>query len=184
MRLLRTASDHALYSSLDADGAVETRVASFVASAASRAATAPDAPRGWSDVIDAVAALDFELIEPHARVVFRATLSTARDDSLNLARNLQTVGLVVADSRLFPDACASLGDVVVSGETIHAAIVDDDVLHTFREASRSTPLAQTPALMETCREMFSGRSASASPGAAASLASDARGARVVSGRSG
>ena len=154
VRLLRTASDHALYSSLDADGAVETRVASFVASATSRAATAPDAPRGWSDVIDAVAALDFRLIEPHARVVFRATLSTARDDSHeSRARVLRTVARGFADSRLFPECVRSLGDVVVSGETIHAAIVDDDVLHTFREASRSTPLAQTPALMETCREM-------------------------------
>ena len=155
VRLLRTASDHALYSSLDADGAVETRVASFVASATSRAATAPRAPRGWSDVIDAVAALDFRLIEPHARVVFRATLSTARDDSHeSRARVLRTVARGFADSRLFPECVRSLGDVVVSGETIHAAIVDDDVLHTFREASRSTPLAQTPALMETCREMF------------------------------
>ena len=43
VRLLRTASDHALYSSLDADGAVETRVASFVASATSRnGGRAPD----------------------------------------------------------------------------------------------------------------------------------------------
>ena len=72
----------------------------------------------------------------------------------NLARESYEPSRADSPTRGFSRIARSLGDVVVSGETIHAAIVDDDVLHTFREASRSTPLAQTPALMETCREMF------------------------------
>ena len=155
VRLLRTASEHGMYSSLEVEGTVETPIKSFVEAATARAATAPRAPRGWSDVVDAVAALDFRLIEPHARVVFRATLATSSDDSrASRARVLRTVARGFADARLFPECVRHLGDVFVSGDAIHDAVVDDDVLAEFRQASRSTPLAQTPELMETCREMF------------------------------
>lgn len=155
VRLLRTASEHGMYSSLEVEGTVETPIKSFVEAATARAATAPRAPRGWSDVVDAVAALDFRLIEPHARVVFRATLATSSDDSrASRARVLRTIARGFADARLFPECVRHLGDVFVSGESVHDAVVDDDVLAEFRHASRSTPLAQTPELMETCREMF------------------------------